>query len=106
MTDWFVLAKKEKISKVADRWAEQYAVDAGEPKWRADKRKLIEPLQLAKTAKEIEKIIGNDTWTKHYCYCCGAEKEHLICLDDGDSIFMLCKLCLLGMVDALPELEE
>jgi hypothetical protein len=89
-------------------WAAQYKNYSLPDKKEKDRiTKRLKALKWPFTEKQVAKIIGNDSWTKIECQCCGAGTETLVQFHRHESWqgkdLSVCKQCL---VDALAEFLE
>lgn len=97
-----VLTKRQVIESVAKRWREQYNED-----YRARSKDILinlEKLNLKTcSAKDIDKIIGNDSWTTLTCDLCEKKVSAVFCFERYDSHIGACKNCLR---ESIKELES
>lgn len=98
------LFKHQHVAAVPARWAAQY------PRGRyPDKDQTTDALNaLAKgtfIAADIDRIIGNDSWTAHRCDGCGADRDILIRIGeepDYDARWLdLCTECIVSMAQVM-----
>lgn len=84
---------------VIERWMSQYP----EGRW-PDKDKITKALvALPATASvaDMDKIIGNRSWTSCYCASCGDYKDIAVEFDNGDHGCIVCEQCLDAAKSAL-----
>jgi hypothetical protein len=88
-----VITTRDRIRSVADRWAQQYPDDGD-----ARRAKLATLDKDNATAKDVEKIIGNASWTRLGCDECGKEVGTVVQLgeepDYESSTADVCLECL------------
>ena len=94
-----VITKRDRIKGVLNSWKEQYPTG---------KELVIEKLSCLDFNKvsedEINKIIGNSSWTSLTCDACGKESEVLVkFLEENDEEYESnsCSLCGFCLGDAL-----
>lgn len=95
-----LITHRELIRKVVERWERQYPPKTAEPdktKKGDDLRKLN--LETA-TIHDVEKVIGNYSWTRLKCDDCGREDDDLDTVvqvgqepDYESATALLCKEC-------------
>jgi len=89
--------------EVAKRWGRQYYYTK-----KGDSKQVIlaklQALSLATTsAAEVATIIGNDSWTRLTCDCCGSDVVKVVRLKDAgdDSCTDICTDCALDILRKL-----
>lgn len=55
---------------------------------------IYKKILTAKTLKQVDKIIGNDTWTSLRCHECGTKHTKIAAIDAWEETIYLCKKCL------------
>lgn len=94
-----ILTKKQLIADVPKRWGGQYRG------WVGDKLEIHNQLlALGKNATEeaIDKIIGNDSWTRLCCDSCSRDSDAVAVYDDGDCcLAYFCKKCLSDALESI-----
>ena len=87
--------------RVASRWRQQYHRE--EDGWkdltagRFDPKDIYERLRLLGVdpeLKDIEEVIGNDSWTTLFCDGCSESVIKGIELSSSDRDFLLCQACI------------
>jgi hypothetical protein len=95
--------RTQKIAEAPQRWAEQYK------DWRsADKTAItakLLSLPIGFTAKDVNDIIGNTSWTALRCDECGTDSEVLVGLgrdnEHNCASAYVCRRCITGSCAAL-----
>ena len=94
-----LITERSRIKTVAERWDAQYGPEfrptlSGSPKTISEK---LHALNLSKvSAKTVNKIIGNDTWTRLVCDECLQPVPKVAALyspADGSAVFQICEPC-------------
>ena len=94
-----LITERSRIKGVADAWDAQYGSDFrptlnGSSKTISEK---LHALNLSKvSANTVNKIIGNDTWTRLVCYECQKPVTKVAVLynpGDGSAAFEICESC-------------
>ena len=90
------------LADVPAEWEKQY-------QWETDKAKLeitkqLQAMEPPYTIDEIERIIGNDSWTSIWCDECEEKSDMLVELGDNheDGARYICRRCLVdafGLID-------
>jgi hypothetical protein len=94
-----LITERSRIKGVADAWDAQYAPDfrptaIGSSKTISEK---LHALNLSKvSAATVDKIIGNDSWTRLTCDECRKRVPKVVVLyhpGDGSAVFEICESC-------------
>ena len=94
-----LITERSRIKGVADAWDAQYGPDfrpinGGSSKETSEK---LHALNLSKvSAATVNKIIGNDAWTRMQCDACRQAVKKLVVLyhpGDGSAAFEICESC-------------
>lgn len=93
-----LITERSRIKTVAERWDACYGPDfrpiaGGSSKTISEK---LHALNLSKvSAATVNKIIGNDTWTKLTCDECLADVKKLVVFyhEGGDAVYDICESC-------------
>ncbi len=89
-----IISAIDEIATAPDRWEKQYAYHPYDDKLAITAR--LKALPPGFTRDDVEKIIGNTSWTRIKCTECREEREHLATFDDGNlSYIQLCASCLI-----------
>ena len=73
-----MLTKRELINNVVVAFENQFGADPKNPRWKRTGDRLRK-LKLAKASeKEVEKILGNRSWTEMRCAECGQDCKEAI----------------------------
>ncbi len=94
---------RDKIRTVAARWKEQYKRHTDMPRMTAIGDRLAELDAEACTAKDVNDIIGNTSWTDLSCHGCGFHglQETVTVGDEEDYDNCYARLCRQCVVAAL-----
>ncbi len=101
-----IITKRERIKGVLESWKKQYPLGKG----RDEITNELSKLNLNKvSAKKINDIIGNNSWTRLRCDECEKDKEIIIMFlekweEDYES--NSCSLCFDCLKKGLKELKE
>jgi len=93
-----LITERSRIKTVAERWDAQYGPDfrpiaGGSSKTISEK---LHALNLSKVSvKTVNKIIGDDSWTKLTCDECRADVKKLVVFyhEGGDALYDICESC-------------
>lgn len=93
-----LITERSRIKGVADAWDAQYGpgfrpTASGSSKTMSEK---LHALNLSKvSAATVNKIIGNDSWTRLVCDECQKPVTKVVVLygGDGDARFQICESC-------------
>lgn len=97
-----VIYRAEVIAGAPDRWAHQYE-RYGRETDKGVKTTLLAALKGTRfTAEQVDKIIGNETWTELKCDECEQNSEAVVRITHFDDDVSLCALCLAHAVTLLP----
>jgi len=105
-----LITTQQLLGHVSERWKNTYEKngDWGQVwlngrKTRGSAKEIYNELLLCKTIEEVEKVIGNNSWTALRCDSCGALVEELVKFcGHSDEPYSVCKDCLtkaLGMLE-------
>ena len=90
-----LITKKMRLKTVAERWKLQYFYHG---KWNdpsiGKAKDIYESLLKAKSEKEVNSIIGNNTWIDCSCDECKKDCQALIIFTDYEDSISLCKDCM------------
>lgn len=89
-----VLTKRELINNVAVAFENQFGAHPKNLRWQKT-RDQLRALKLSKaSAKDVERIIGNRSWTEMRCVECGKECNEAMQLGSENSPTFVCIKCL------------
>lgn len=97
-----VIYRAEVIASAPDRWAHQYKGYGRETDKGVKTTRLAALKGTRFTADQVDKIIGNETWTALECDECEQNSEAVVCITLFDDDVRLCALCLAHAVTLLP----
>jgi hypothetical protein len=100
-----IITERDKIKQVVSLWSRTY-LSGGYGK---DKLEILEKLKLLNlnivTAKEIENIIGNSSWTDLKCHECGRYVKKVVQVgeepDYESATVFLCVKCIKRLYDSV-----
>lgn len=90
--------ERARIKEVAEMWDAVYG-PAFRPTNNGSSKEIsvtLHALNLDKvSAKTVNKIIGNDTWTVLICHECAVEVKEVVVFygSDGDRAYQICESC-------------
>ena len=91
----YKITSRDKIRSVAARWEIQYKRYM---QGQQDKLAILESIKKLDlntcSAKDVDDIIGNQSWSKPFCDECNSYKESVISFDCGDGESRICADCL------------
>lgn len=93
-----LITERSRIKGVADAWDAQHGPEfrptlSGSSKTISEK---LHALNLSRvSAATVNKIIGNDSWTKLTCDECRADVKKLVVFyhEGGDAVYDICESC-------------
>lgn len=92
-----LITRRDRILKVAERWREQYC-EEDLMRWKDKRTKLDKLMSIdlsTASRKQIDKIIGNGSWTEIGCYQCDNDVDKAVEITDiYDNKILLCEICL------------
>lgn len=105
-----IITRQSKIDSVSRRWKEVYFDSSArfqKGQWRLLERsytkseEIYNQLLTAKTKEEVDKVIGNSSWTKNECAECNLDFEKLISFSGYEETIEICLDCLYKAVRLL-----
>lgn len=92
-----LLTKQHLVNTVNERWKKQYYRDASWDYYGEDKVEKYEKLVNLgsnKNPEDVDKIIGNSSWTRLICHDCDKDVV-AVCIIGADEIsFYVCEDCV------------
>ena len=78
-------------ANIVERWERQYHKTAD-----TEKSEITKKLRAfhSPSVEEVEKIIGNESWTKVWCGSCLEYKASCVQIGSGDETVTVCATCL------------
>lgn len=80
------------------RWENQYR--HYEPQYRLNDRRTVDEIHKAlvelgdtPNPDDIDKVIGNEGWTRNRCDCCAKEKEVVLIFGQYNDSHIICDKC-------------
>ena len=101
-----IITRQTLARDAAGRWHGQYFRNGA---WRSpvlgDAQKIHERLMdlgLAPNPEDVDRVIGNDSWTRNMCSCCSKYAERVVSVDvtSGEYSTHICEKCV-GEMKAL-----
>ena len=93
------ITRAEVVASVPRAWERQYS-DLKGPQWSSHQAIMQQLLALPEgfTAEEVNRIIGNESWTSLRCEECGNEVEAVFCFGDTEYASSpsvnVCEVCI------------
>lgn len=93
-----LLTKQDILNMVADRWRSQYCSNNG---WKYQGKDSVydklEALGDNPKSTDIDRVIGNNSWTSLTCQTCNREVDAVVIVGDGECEIYTCKKCVKKM---------
>jgi hypothetical protein len=69
----------------------------------ADKHSALVSLGVMPNPDDVDRIIGNDSWTRNMCSCCHKHSERVVSVDvtGGEYSTHICEKCVRKMSELL-----
>ena len=102
-----LLTKQYLANIVDDRWKKQYYRDASWDRYGEDKFKKYEKLVNLgsnKNPKDVDKIIGNSSWTRLICNHCNKDVNVVFVFGTSEDSLYVCEDCVDIAVEQFNEL--
>jgi len=101
----YVTTKQDLCDNIIERWRKQYYHTSKFPHVIPSLIQLKTDGNL--TEDTIAKVIGNRSWTRLECSCCGNDSQSVINLvDEYDAVYSLCNDCIVKINDIKPNSKE
>jgi hypothetical protein len=88
-----LITKEQIIANVAANWRRSYPHNYNLANNESSDA-IWHRLKEATTEKEINTIIGNESWTRNECAECGKDAEAVVAFDHYEERVQVCKKCL------------
>lgn len=95
------ITERDRILTVAERWDAQYSINIEGVDSHATEKQLaisqrLRAMNLNKVkASTVDRVIGNNSWTKVVCGVCGKRAPVIVVIYDGDrAVIDMCESCL------------
>ena len=92
-----LLTKQHLANIVDDRWKKQYYIDDSLDRYGEDKFKKYEQLVSLgkiKNPEDVDKIIGNSSWTRLICNHCNKYVDTVFVFGIGHNSLHICEDCV------------
>ena len=93
-----IITKREIVASAVDRWVRKYSgyQDTGDKYDKGPITEKLKKLPLPHREKDINRIIGNNSWTELLCSECGNDVDAVAEFDIncGEYSYLLCYVCL------------
>lgn len=92
-----LLTKQHLVNTVDDRWKKQYYIDSSWDYYGEDKVEKYEQLVSLgknKNPEDVDKIIGNSSWTRLMCHNCNKDVDAVFIFGKDEISFYLCNGCV------------
>ena len=103
-----MLLTKQHLANIADyRWKEQYYRDDSWSYYGEDKVETYEKLVNLgknKNPEDVDKIIGNSSWTRLICHNCNKDVDAVFAFGIGHNSLHICEDCVNIAVEQFNEL--
>ena len=102
-----LLTKQHLVNTVDERWKKQYYRDASWDYYGEDKIEKYEKLVNLgnnKNPEDVDKIIGNSSWTRLICNHCNKYVDAVFVFGIGHNSFHICEDCVSIAVEQFNEL--
>ena len=93
-----LLTKQHLVNTVDERWKNQYYINSSWERYgedKVEKYKQLVKLGKNKNSEDVDKIIGNSSWTRLICNNCNNDvKAVFVFGTDNDSSCYVCEDCV------------
>ena len=103
-----LLTKQHLVNTVDDRWKKQYYLNSSWDYYGDDKvQKYKELVNLGsnKNPEDVDKIIGNSSWTRLVCHNCDKDVDAVFVFGIGHNSLHICEGCVNIAVEQFNELD-
>ena len=103
-----LLTKQHLVNTVDDRWKKQYYKNYSWDRYGEDKFKKYEQLVSLgkiKNPEDVDKIIGNSSWTRLICNHCNKDVEAVFIFGTSEDSCYVCEGCVSVAVQQFNELD-
>ena len=104
-----LLTKQHLVNVVDGRWKKQYYRDGSWSYYGEDKiEKYEELVNLGsnKTPEDVDKIIGNSSWTRLICNHCNKDVDAVVIFGTSEDSLYICEDCVNIAVEQFNKLKE
>lgn len=92
-----LLTKQHLVNIVDERWKKQYYKNSSWDRYGEDKVKKYEQLVNLgknKNSEDVDKIIGNSSWTRLICNHCNKDVEAVFIFGTSEDSLYICEDCV------------
>ena len=92
-----LLTKQHLVNTVDDRWKNQYYINSSWDYYGEDKIEKYEQLVNLgknKNPEDVNKIIGNSSWTRLICNHCSKDVDAVVVFSTGEESLYVCEDCV------------
>ena len=102
-----LLTKQHLVNTVDERWKNQYYINSSWKRYGEDKVEKYEQLVNLgsnKNPKDVDKIIGNSSWTRLICHNCNKDVDAVFIFGASEESCYVCEDCVNIAVQQFNEL--
>lgn len=104
-----LLTKQHLVNTVDERWNNQYCKNSswdyyGE--YKVEKYEQLVNLGKNKNPEDVNKIIGNSSWTRLICHNCNKDVSAVFIFGTSEDSLYICEDCVNIAVEQFNKLEE
>lgn len=89
-----LLTKQYLVNTVDERWKKQYYGGDSWKQWADEKYEQLVNLGKNKNTEDVDKIIGNSSWTRLICNHCDTNVEAVFIFGSGYESLYVCEDCV------------
>ena len=92
-----LLTKQHLVNTVDDRWKKQYYLNSSWDRYGDDKVEKYEELVnlgKSKNPEDVDKIIGNSSWTRLICNHCNKDVSVVFIFGTSEDSLYICEDCV------------
>lgn len=104
-----LLTKQHLLNTVDDRWKKQYYLNSSWDYYGEDKAEKYEELVNLgknKNPEDVDKIIGNSSWTRLICHNCNKDVDAVFTFDTDEESLYVCEACVNIAFEQFNKLKE
>ena len=102
-----LLTKQHLVNTVDERWKKQYYIDDSWSYYGDDKVETYEKLVnlgKIKNTEDVDKIIGNSSWTRLICHNCNKDVNAVFIFGTSEDSLYVCEDCVNISIEQFNEL--
>lgn len=104
-----LLTKQHLVNTVDERWKNQYYINSSWDHYGDDKiEKYVQLVSLGKNKnpEDVDKIIGNSSWTRLICHNCNKDVDAVFMFSTDETSCHVCEDCVKIATQQFNELKE